>query len=134
MATGSGKTLVIIKLISLLHELIKNKEFPKKPILLLVPNEQILEQFKAQIAEFNQQSNIEILLKDIKEYESSYGLFDNSICELYFYRSDLLDTGDNVAKDKNAKRIEYKNFFSNEGWYIFLDEAHKGETGDSLRK
>ncbi|WP_300955606.1 DEAD/DEAH box helicase family protein [uncultured Helicobacter sp.] len=135
MATGSGKSIVMIKLIALLHVLMASGEFPKKPIMLLVPNEKILEQFKAHIKEYNAYQSKTITLKDLKDYENvSYGtsLFDENI--VFIGRSDLLDIDENVGKDSKAKRLNYKNFLNKEGWIVLLDEAHKGDSKDSVRK
>ena len=46
MATGSGKTLVIVKLIELFKKLIENKEIPANDILFLTHREDLLDQFK----------------------------------------------------------------------------------------
>ena len=135
MATGSGKSIVMIKLIALLHDLFGIKSLPAKPIMLLVPNDKILEQFKAHIKEYNAHQSKTITLKDLKDYESvSYGtsLFDENI--VFVGRSDLLDTSENVGKDSKAKRLNYKNFLRDEGWIVLLDEAHKGDSKDSVRK
>ncbi|WP_300718580.1 DEAD/DEAH box helicase family protein [Helicobacter sp. UBA3407] len=135
MATGSGKSIVMIKFIALLHDLFALKTLPAKPIMLLVPNDKILEQFKAHIKEYNTYQSKIITLKDLKDYESvSYGtsLFDENI--VFIGRSDLLDTSENVGKDSRAKRLNYKNFLGDEGWIVLLDEAHKGDSKDSVRK
>ncbi len=135
MATGSGKSIVMIKFIALLHDLFALKTLPAKPIMLLVPNDKILEQFKAHIKEYNTYQSKIITLKDLKDYESvSYGtsLFDENI--VFIGRSDLLDTSENVGKDSKAKRLNYKNFLRDEGWIVLLDEAHKGDSKDSVRK
>lgn len=135
MATGSGKSIVMIKFIALLHDLFALKTLPAKPIMLLVPNDKILEQFKAHIKEYNAYQSKTIAYKDLKDYESvSYGasLFDENI--VFIGRSDLLDTSENVGKDSRAKRLNYKNFLGDEGWIVLLDEAHKGDSKDSVRK
>lgn len=135
MATGSGKSIVMIKLIALLHDLFGLKSLPTKPIMLLTPNDKILEQFKAHIKEYNAYQSKTITLKDLKDYESvSYGtsLFDEKF--VFIGRSDLLDTSENVGKDSKAKRLNYKNFLRDEGWIVLLDEAHKGDSKDSVRK
>jgi hypothetical protein len=54
MATGSGKTLIIIKLIELLDALMKNDLIPKKDILFLTHREDLIQQFKLHVEEFNQ--------------------------------------------------------------------------------
>jgi hypothetical protein len=45
MATGSGKTLIIVKLIELLGTLMQRKEIPKNDILFLAHRDDLLEQF-----------------------------------------------------------------------------------------
>ncbi|WP_347295359.1 DEAD/DEAH box helicase family protein, partial [Helicobacter typhlonius] len=135
MATGSGKSIVMIKLIALLHDLFALENLPSIPIMLLVPNDKILEQFKAHIKEYNTYQSKTITLKDLKDYESvSYctSLFDENI--VFIGRSDLLDMSENVGKDSKAKRLNYKNFLRDEGWIVLLDEAHKGDSKDSVRK
>ena len=72
MATGSGKTLVIVKLIEILKKLIENKEIPANDILFLTHREDLIEQFKEYIREFNaSHSDIYINLKSLKEYDST---------------------------------------------------------------
>ena len=135
MATGSGKTIIMIKLISILSELILENKIPKKPIMLLAPNDKILNQFKSQIQNFNNFNERSIIIRELKDFEKRD--FEGNIfneCLLYISRSDLLDNEDNVGKDSKAKRMNYKNFLQREGWYILLDEAHKGDSKDSVRK
>jgi len=64
MATGSGKTLVIVKLIELLAKLIQSKQIPDNEILFLTYREDLIEQFKKHIEEFNA-SNSGITLNSI---------------------------------------------------------------------
>ena len=135
MATGSGKTIVMIKLIALLGKLSQKGAIPKKPIMLLAPNDKILEQFGAQIKSynaFNANAITPIELKDFERVQSSGSLFGEVV--VYIARSDLLDTAENVGKDAKAKRLNYRNFLTQSGWYILLDEAHKGDNKDSVRK
>ena len=135
MATGSGKTIVMIKLIALLNSLSQKGEIPKKPIMLLAPNDKILAQFREQINAYNAYNANAITLKELKDFEraeSSANLFGEAV--VYVARSDLLDTAENVGKDSKAKRLNYKNFLTQSGWYILLDEAHKGDSKDSVRK
>lgn len=132
MATGSGKSIVMIKLIHLMQSLMKSGEIESKPIMLLVPNDKILEQFRAHIASFNAYHTQGLICKELKEYES--GGAQNAGEVVFLGRSDLLDMGENVGKDSSAKRIDYANFKQEMGWYILLDEAHKGDSKDSVRK
>jgi len=54
MATGSGKTLIIVKLIELLGKLMKNGLIPTKDIMFLTHREDLIQQFKLHVDEFNQ--------------------------------------------------------------------------------
>ncbi|KGI56317.1 DEAD/DEAH box helicase family protein [Campylobacter sp. MIT 97-5078] len=135
MATGSGKTIVMIKLIAILARLMHKKELESKPIMLLAPNDKILEQFKNTILLYNNFQEKPIQILELKEYEkqSTPSLFESAY-KVYIARSDLLDNEANVGKDKKAKRLNYKNYLRENGWYILLDEAHRGDSGFSTRK
>jgi hypothetical protein len=127
MATGSGKSLVLIKTIELLDHLIDKGLIPKKDIMLLLPREDLIKQIKDNIKEFNANRERKIELISLKEYEEDKQnpSFDNNI-KIYFYRSDL------IRDKKKEKVIDYKSYQNNGNWYIFLDEAHRGEKEDSL--
>ena len=134
MATGSGKTIVMIKLIEILHLLQESGKIEKKPIMLLVPNDKILSQFKQRIQDYNQYHSTTMRISEPREYESNIlDLYPNEI-NVFLGRSDLLDVEENVGKKSDAKRLNYKNFLSPNGWYILLDEAHRGDSKDSVRK
>ncbi len=131
MATGSGKTLVIIKLIEILGHLILNKKIPEHDILFLTHREDLIEQFKKHIAEFNRHNKINLNLINLKDYSASKQnqiLKFSNIIDIYYYRSDLISEGE---KDKI---INFKNYENNGKWYILLDEAHKGDREDSKRQ
>lgn len=133
MATGSGKTIVMIKLIEILYLLQKNGKIEKKPTMLLVPNDKILNQFKQRIQDYNQFNPTPIRVFEFREYESNVlELYDD--INIFIGRSDLLDIEENVGKKSDAKRLNYKNLLSPSGWYILLDEAHRGDSKDSIRK
>ena len=68
MATGSGKTLVIIKLIQILSELIKRGEIPPHDILVLTHRDDLIEQLRKHVDEFNYKKETKIVLKELKEY------------------------------------------------------------------
>lgn len=134
MATGSGKTIVMIKLIEILHLLQESGKIEKKPMMLLVPNDKILSQFKQRIQDYNQYHSTTMRISELREYESNIlDLYPNEI-NIFLGRSDLLDIEENVGKKSDAKRLNYKNFLSPNGWYILLDEAHRGDSKDSVRK
>ncbi|MHB1702808.1 MAG: DEAD/DEAH box helicase family protein [bacterium] len=133
MATGSGKTLVIVKLIELLGYLINNGEIPKNDILFLAHRDDLLEQFKKHVKEFNSfNSGVNINLKNLKDYDSvkrenSLPFFKNEMT-IFYYRSDLL------SDERKDKIINFKDYDNNGKWYILLDEAHKGDKEDSKRQ
>lgn len=132
MATGSGKTLVIVKLIEIISNLIKANQISKKDILFLTYREDLLDQFKKHIEEFNYSDNsATINLYDLKEYESVKRdrrfRYDNEI-DVFYYRSDL------ISDEQKDKIIDFRNYDNFGNWYILLDEAHKGDREDSKRQ
>ncbi|EAI3233153.1 hypothetical protein E3E98_08310, partial [Campylobacter jejuni] len=126
MATGSGKTIVMVKLVKELFKAIKNGFIYDKPILILAPNEIILKQIEKELRANDLEAKI-LNSDDLK----ARSLFGNDV---FLYRSDLLDDGENISKNKDGKRIDYHDYLQNNGWYIFLDEAHRGDSTDSKRK
>lgn len=133
MATGSGKTLVIVKLIELLGMLISKGEIPKSDILFLTHREDLLDQFKNHVEEFNSFSfDTKIRLKNLKEYDSvkhenALPLVKNEI-NVFYYRSDL------ISDEQKEKIVDFRNYDNDGKWYILLDEAHKGDKEDSKRQ
>ncbi len=104
MATGSGKTLIIVKLIELLGKLIAEKEIPKHDILFLAHRDDLLDQFKNHIEEFNSFNfNTRINLKNLRDYESAKREntlpFTKNEITVFYYRSDLISDG---HKEKNC--------------------------------
>ncbi len=95
MAIGSGKTLIIVKLIELLGRLIGGKELPARDILFLAHRDDLLDQFKNHVEEFNSFNfETKINLKNLRDYESvkrenALHLAKNEITAFY-YRSDLI--------------------------------------------
>lgn len=127
MATGSGKSLVLIKTIELLDYLQSQGLIPKKEIMLLLPREDLIKQFTKEIAEFNKGRERQIELVNLKRYEDDKQgfAFDNSI-KVYYYRSDLL------RDERKENILDYRSYENNGNWYVFLDEAHRGGKEDSL--
>jgi hypothetical protein len=133
MATGSGKTLVIVKLIHLLHSLITRREIPANDILVLAHREELLEQFRAHVREFNAANfGVYIRLRDLKEYsnakQSNPLLFTGDELTIFTYRSD------NIGFEQKDKIIDFRNYENGGKWYVLLDEAHKGDKEDSKRQ
>jgi type III restriction enzyme len=133
MATGSGKTLIIVKLIELLGKLIDEKELPARDILFLAHREDLLDQFKNHVEEFNSFNfGTKIILKNLREYESvkrENGLpFSKNDITVFYYRSDL------ISDEHKEKIVNFQNYDNGGQWYILLDEAHKGDKEDSKRQ
>ena len=130
MATGSGKSLVIVKLIEVLHELKKRGSIPDEDILFLTYREDLISQIKAHIDEFNSFSPLKIKYWDLKEYDNVKHnlLFSKEDINIFIYRSDL------ISDTSSEKILSYEDIENNGKWYIILDEAHKGNKEDSKRQ
>ncbi len=131
MATGSGKSLVIIKTIELLDYLQSLTLIPKKEILFLPPREELLTQFRKEVEEYNynkRDKNIELL--PLVEYENE----DISILpqgyniKVYYCLSHLL------KEEHKENQLDYRSYLNYGNWYVMLDEAHRGESKESLLK
>jgi hypothetical protein len=134
MATGSGKSLVLIKLIEILKKLMDIGEIPKRDILFLTHREDLINQFKKHVNEFNElavERNLTINLRELTEYETikneSLVPFFNEI-GVFYYRSDL------ISDEQKEKIIDFRNYENGGKWYIILDEAHKGDKEESKRQ
>lgn len=148
MATGSGKTLVLVKLIEILHRLMEEGVIPRRQILVLTYRDDLIDQIYEHIQEFNelaQSRGLYIDFRSLKEYEhvqrNSLIPFFKGAETVFYYRSDLLDDGSRVSKNggnskpaDSAKYIDFRSIENNGEWYIILDEAHKGDKQDSKRQ
>ncbi len=135
MATGSGKSIVLIKLIELLHDLMRNDLIPKKEILFLTHRPDLIEQLRAHILDFNRytrkEKGFELLvcdLKELAEYKKQGELYRNSQIPIFVYRSDL------IAAERKETIVDFKDYENGGNWYVLLDEAHKGDQEESKRK
>lgn len=133
MATGSGKTLVIVKLIEMLGKLISEKELPAQDILFLAHRDDLLDQFKNHVEEFNSFNfDTKINLKNLREYENvkreNALPFAKNKITVFYYRSDL------ISDEHKEKIVNFRNYDNSGKWYILLDEAHKGDKEDSKRQ
>ncbi len=136
MATGSGKTIVLVKLLELLHLLMRREEIPANDVLFLTHREDLIEQFQKTIWEYNHAPDcpVHIELRELREYpeakrESPGGLLGrDSTLRVYFYRSD------NLSDEHKERIVDFHNYDNNGRWYVLLDEAHKGGQEDSKRK
>jgi len=133
MATGSGKTLVIIKLIEILQQLIKRGEIPPNDILILTHRDDLIEHLSVHLTEFNaSNSELFIHLRELREYATvkrdNPSLFRDREATVFYYRSD------NLSDEQKEKIIDFRNYDNNGNWYVLLDEAHKGDREDSKRQ
>lgn len=133
MATGSGKSLVLIKLIEILWQLMQRGEIPAFPILALTARDDLLEQLKAHVEEFNAgRMDFRIHLEDLKAYPERQRMFlplvDKHGITVFFYRAD------NLSDEQKDRIVDFRNYENNGRWYVLLDEAHKGDREDSKRQ
>jgi hypothetical protein len=132
MATGSGKTLVIVKLIQIIKRLIELEEIPPYDILVLTYRDDLLEQLQKHIDEFNYANGkIHISLRELREYpecKRQHALLNERDITVFYYRSD------NLSDEQKDKIIDFRNYDDNGKWYIILDEAHKGDRKESKRQ
>lgn len=132
MATGSGKTVVIVKIIEILRKLMMRAEIPQKEILLLTYRDDLLEQLKDHVKKFNTIGDLTINLQELRDYNDVKFFkpqlgFRNS-CDVFYYRSDIL------SDERKDKIIDFRSYDNGGNWYILLDEAHKGDKEDSKRQ
>ncbi len=134
MATGSGKSIIIIKLIQILNTLMQRNCIPKNDILLLTHREDLITQFIRHIHEFNEfqaPKGISIKLVSLKDFESEKKQRSNPTTNqilVFYYRSDLLRD-----EDKEAI-LDFRNYENDGKWFVILDEAHKGDKEESKRQ
>ena len=131
MTMGSGKTIVIIKLIELLDSAMNLGLIPKKNIMFFTANENLLERFKKEVEEYNllKSRTIDtISLKDYEERQTQGTIFDSQVIKLFCYRSDLLN------EERKENILDFKDYLDGGDNYIILDEAHKGDKEDSKRQ
>ncbi len=136
MATGSGKTIVLVKLLEILHLLMRREEIPVCDVLMLTHREDLMEQFERTVWEYNHAPNcpVHIELRELREYpeakrETPGGLLGrNSTLRVFFYRSD------NLSDEHKERIVDFHNYDNGGRWYVLLDEAHKGVAEDSKRK
>ena len=132
MATGSGKTLVIVKIIEILSKLMSREEIPNKEILMLTHRDDLLEQLKLHVGEFNTIGDLTINLHELRDYNDiryfKPRLSARNERDVFYYRSD------NLSDERKEKIIDFRSYDNNGNWYILLDEAHKGDKEDSKRQ
>ncbi|PUD81883.1 DEAD/DEAH box helicase family protein [Helicobacter pylori] len=135
MATGSGKTIVIIKLVELLSVAIRMGLIPKKNIMFFSANEHLIKQFEKEIEKYNRNKDYskQIDFKNLKSvknkdfYHASKDFFQK--IALFYYRADLMSD-----EESKENLLNYKDYWDNGENYVILDEAHKGNKTESKRQ
>ncbi|EMH08512.1 type III restriction enzyme, res subunit [Helicobacter pylori GAM249T] len=136
MATGSGKTIVIIKLVELLSVAMGMGLIPKKNIMFFSANEHLIKQFEKEIEKYNRSKDYskQIDFKNLKSvtnkdfYHSPKNSFIEKIA-LFYYRADLMSD-----EESKENLLNYKDCWDNGENYVILDEAHKGNKTESKRQ
>ena len=126
MATGSGKTLVMVKLIEYLHSLQRHGEIPPHNMLILAPSDHLIGQIRRTVEEFNQ-TGLYIDLVPLREIHHERQAQFNAVT-VYYHRSD------NISDVQKDALTDYRTYENDGKWYVFLDEAHKGSKEDSKRQ
>ncbi len=135
MATGSGKTIVIIKLVELLSVAMGMGLIPKKNIMFFSANEHLIKQFEKEIEKYNRYKDYskQIDFKNLKSvknkdfYHSPKDFFQK--IALFYYRADLMSD-----EESKENLLNYKDRWDNGENYVILDEAHKGSKAESKRQ
>ncbi|MBH0304605.1 DEAD/DEAH box helicase family protein [Helicobacter pylori] len=136
MATGSGKTIVIIKLVELLSVAIRMGLIPKKNIMFFSANENLIKQFEKEIEKYNRGKDYskQIDFKSLKSvknkdfYHAPKDFLMKKIV-LFYYRADLMSD-----EESKENLLNYKDCWDNGENYVILDEAHKGNKSESKRQ
>ncbi|GAA7234463.1 DEAD/DEAH box helicase family protein [Helicobacter pylori] len=135
MATGSGKTIVIIKLVELLSVAIRMGLIPKKNIMFFSANEHLIKQFEKEIEKYNRNKDFskQIDFKSLKSVTNKdfYRAPKDSLMKkiaLFYYRADLMND------ESKENLLNYKDYWDNGENYVILDEAYKGNKTESKRQ
>ncbi|GHP47870.1 helicase [Helicobacter pylori] len=136
MATGSGKTIVIIKLVELLSVAMGMGLIPKKNIMFFSANENLIKQFEKEIEKYNRGKDFskQIDFKNLKSithkdfHRAPKDSFIKQIT-LFYYRADLMND-----EESKENLLNYKDYWDNGENYVILDEAHKGNKSESKRQ
>ncbi len=136
MATGSGKTIVIIKLVELLSVVMGMGLIPKKNIMFFSANENLIKQFEKEIEKYNRGKDFskQIDFKNLKNithkdfHRAPKGFLVEKIA-LFYYRADLMND-----EESKENLLNYKDYWDNGENYVILDEAHKGNKSESKRQ
>ena len=125
MATGSGKTLVMVKLIENLRRLMDAGEIPERRILILAPGALLLDQIHSAVSEYNRENRRPMDLVSLRGWNTLTGRGRDAV---FYYDAT------NISDERKQVQVNWRDFDNNGEWYVLLDEAHRGKTGDSKRQ
>lgn len=128
MATGSGKTLVIVKIMDVLFKLMDSGAIPRRRVMFLSPREDLIEQFLGHLEEFNGSAGWEGRITPLNLRDFRQGSPQVGKRAVYYYRADL------ISDRRKDRVVDYRDFENGGEWYIFLDEGHKGDREESRRR
>ena len=128
MATGSGKTLVMIKLAEHLERLKKGGEIPPHPILILAPGGHPLGQIRRAVDEFNRAGGMRIDLAHLRDFRGDSGLRFNDTARVYYCDAN------HFSEEQKEAMVDYRAYENGGKWLVMLDEAHRGRREDAKRK
>ena len=135
MATGSGKSLVLVKMVQVLNRLMDANQIPRRNILIVSPTEHLREQLNGHIEEFNQFSgthNVRLILHNLSDFATTRNQARLAQGQLVYHtRSDLLREEVSASAQN---QLDYHHYDNDGEWYILMDEAHKGDSEDSKSK
>ena len=127
MATGSGKTLVMVKIIEYLHRLKQHRQIPPHNILILAPSNHLIGQIRRTIEEFNE-TGLSIDFVPLRDGGRTRQGRLGEVETVYYHRSD------NISDVQKDALTDYRQYENSGEWYVLLDEAHKGGKEDSKRQ
>ena len=128
MTTGSGKTIVIIKLIELLDNAMQEGLIKKRDILFFTANDNLLSHFLDHVRSYNTLSKKRIEVFNLKKYKQFKETSLNTSIKICAYRADLL------SDEGKENILDFRPYFNNGENYVILDEAHKGNKQESKRQ
>ena len=119
-----------MKLIEIIDYLQSINKIPKNDIMVLFPDAGIEKQFKNEVKKYNYFKQKQIKINSLKDYDDvkAYPTLLEEI-NIFSYRSDLL------SEEEKDKKININAYDNNGKWFVFMDEAHKGDkSGKSKRQ
>ena len=100
--------------------------------MLLLPKDDLITQLEREVFDYNQSHIGRIIeLINLAKYEEDKHNHQPTFLDaikVYYYRSDLL------RDERKETILDYKTYENDGNWYVFLDEAHRGDSENSNLK